>query len=126
MTGPIYIEEAQPGDVLKVRLNRIIPRAYATNFNVPGMFGQFPNVFKDGQVKYLFLDLDSMKTEFLPGIVLPIRPFPGTLAVARKDPGRYSSVPPGEYAGQHGYSRFRNGLDALCSRARAGRAVVDR
>jgi acetamidase/formamidase len=109
LTGPIYIEEAQPGDVLKVRLNRIIPRAYATNFNVPGMFGQFPSVFQDGQVKYLFLDLDSMKTEFLPGIVLPIRPFPGTLAVARKDPGRYSSVPPGEYAGNMDIRDFVTG-----------------
>src|SRR4029077_19573414 len=99
LTGPIYIEDAQPGDVLKVRLNKIIPRAYATNFNVPGMFGQFPTVFQDGQVKYLYLDLDNMTTEFLPGIVLPVRPFPGTLAVARKEPGRYSSVPPGEYAG---------------------------
>ena len=99
LTGPIYIEEAQPGDVLKVRLNKIVPRAYATNFNVPGMFGQFPSVYQDGQVKYLYLDLDSMKSEFLPGIVLPLRPFPGTLGVARKEPGRYSSVPPGEYAG---------------------------
>ena len=50
LTGPIYIEEAQPGDVLKVRINKIVPRAYASNFNVPGMFGQFPNVYKDGQV----------------------------------------------------------------------------
>jgi acetamidase/formamidase len=99
LTGPIYIEEAQPGDVLKVRINRIVPRAYATNFNVPGMFGQFPNVFQDGQVKYMYLDLDNMTTEFLPGIVLPLRPFPGTLGVARKEPGRYSSVPPGEFAG---------------------------
>src|SRR5215813_968267 len=99
LTGPIYIEEAQPGDVLKVRLNRIIPRAYAANFNVPGMFGEFPNVFKDGQVKYLFLDLDSMKTEFLPGIVLPIRPSPGILGVGRKETSSYWSVPPGEYAG---------------------------
>ena len=99
LTGPIYIEEAQPGDVLKVTLNKIVPRAYATNFNVPGMFGQFPTVYQDGQVKYLYLDLDKMQTEFLPGIVLPLRPFPGTLGVARKDPGRYSSVPPGEYAG---------------------------
>jgi acetamidase/formamidase len=99
LTGPIYIEEAQPGDVLKVTLNKIVPRAYATNFNVPGMFGQFPNVYSDGQVKYLYLDLDKMQTEFLPGIVLPLKPFPGTLAVARKEPGRYSSVPPGEFAG---------------------------
>jgi acetamidase/formamidase len=99
LTGPIYIEEAQPGDVLKVTLNKIVPRAYATNFNVPGMFGQFPNVYQDGQVKYLYLDLDTMTAEFLPGIVLPLRPFPGTLGIARKEPGRYSSVPPGEYAG---------------------------
>lgn len=65
LTGPIYIEEAQPGDVLKVQLNKIVPRAYATNFNVPGMFGQFPSVYQDGQVKYMYLDLDNMTTEFL-------------------------------------------------------------
>src|ERR1700726_1892063 len=29
LTGPIYIEEAQPGDVLKVTINKIVPRAYA-------------------------------------------------------------------------------------------------
>ncbi|MFL6819440.1 MAG: acetamidase/formamidase family protein [Bradyrhizobium sp.] len=99
LTGPIYIEGAQPGDVLKVTLNKIVPRAYATNFNVPGMFGQFPTVYADGQVKYVYLDLDKMTAEFLPGVVIPLKPFPGTLAVARKEPGRYSSVPPGEFAG---------------------------
>src|SRR5215210_1996834 len=99
LTGPIYIEGAQPGDVLKVTLNKIVPRAYATNFNVPGLFGQFPTLYADGQVKYLYLDLDKMTTEFLPGVVIPLKPFPGTLAVARKEPGRYSSVPPGEFAG---------------------------
>jgi len=99
LTGPIYIEEAQPGDVLKVTLNKIVPRAYASNFNVPGMFAQFPNIYTDGQVKYLYLDLEKMQTEFLPGVILPLKPFPGTLGVARKEPGRYSSVPPGEFAG---------------------------
>ena len=77
LTGPIYIEEAQPGDVIKVTLNKIVPRAYATNFNVPGMFGQFPTIYQDGQVKYLYLDLENMTTEFLPGIVLPRAPVPG-------------------------------------------------
>jgi acetamidase/formamidase len=109
LTGPIYIEEAQPGDVLKVTLNKIVPRAYATNFNVPGMFGQFPNVYTDGQVKYFYLDLEKMTTEFLPGIVIPLRPFPGTLAVARKEPGRYSSVPPGEFAGNMDIRDFTTG-----------------
>jgi acetamidase/formamidase len=99
LTGPIYIEGAEPGDVLKIRINKIVPRAYGVNFNVPGMFGQFPQQFQDGQVRYMYLDLDKMQTEFIPGVVVPLRPFPGTLGVARAEPGQYSSVPPGRYAG---------------------------
>src|SRR5512139_3932838 len=109
LTGPIFVNGAEPGDTLKVTLNRIVPRAYATNFNVPGMFGQFPGQYPDGQVKYLYLDMDRMETEFLPGIYVPIKPFPGTLGVARAEPGRYSSVPPGEYAGNMDIRDFSEG-----------------
>lgn len=99
LTGPVYIEGAEPGDVLKVRINKIVPRAYGTNFNVPGMFGQFPGKFPEGQVKYFYLDLDRKIAEFAPGIEIPLAPFPGTIGVARAEPGQYSSVPPGPYAG---------------------------
>ena len=99
ITGPIYIEGAEPGDVLKIHINKIVPRSYATNFNVPGMFGEFPKDFPDGQVKYFYLDLDKKQLEFAPGIVVPIRPFPGTTAVARAEPGPYSTVPPGPFGG---------------------------
>jgi acetamidase/formamidase len=109
LTGPIYVNGAEPGDTLKVKLNRIVPRAYATNFNVPGMFGQFPKEYQDGQVKYLYLDWDRKVTEFLPGIVIPLKPFPGTMGVARKEPGQYSSVPPGEFAGNMDIRDFTEG-----------------
>ena len=99
VTGPIFVNGAEPGDTLKVKLNKIVPRAYATNFNVPGMFGQFPKDYADGQVKYVYLDLDKKVAEFLPGVFIPLAPFPGTIGVARTEPGRYSSVPPGTYAG---------------------------
>ena len=99
VTGPIYVNGAEPGDVLKVALNKIVPRAYASNFNVPGMFGQFPQEYQDGQVKYMYLDLERKVAEFLPGVYIPLKPFPGTIGVARKEPGQYSTVPPGEYAG---------------------------
>jgi acetamidase/formamidase len=99
VTGPIYIEGAEAGDLLKVQINKIVPRAYGTNFNVPGMFGQFPKEFQDGQVKYFYLDWDRKVAEFAPGIEIPLRPFPGTLGVAREEPGQYSTVPPGPYAG---------------------------
>jgi acetamidase/formamidase len=109
MTGPIYIEGAEPGDVLKVTINKIVPRSYATNFNVPGMFGEFPSIYQDGQVKYLYLDWDKKVVEFLPGVLIPLKPFPGTTAVARKEPGRYSTVPPGEYAGNMDIRDFSEG-----------------
>jgi hypothetical protein len=47
--------KAEPGDVLKVTINKIVPRAYATNFNVPGC-PPVPKEYQDGQVKQLYLD----------------------------------------------------------------------
>lgn len=99
VTGPIYVNGAEPGDVLKVKINRIVPRSYAVNFNVPGMFGQFPKDYPDGQAKYVYLDWNRKVSEFVPGVLIPLQPFPGILGVARKEPGQYSTVPPGEFAG---------------------------
>ncbi len=101
VTGPIFIEGAQPGDVLKVKINRIVPRTYGTNWNLPGelKLGQFPNLFTQAQAKHFYLDLKRGVTEFLPGIELPVRPFPGILGVARAESGQYSTVPPGPQGG---------------------------
>jgi acetamidase/formamidase len=99
LTGPIAVTGAEPGDVLKIRINKIVARPWGANFNVPGMFGQFPKEFPEGQVKYFYLDWERKIAEFAPGIEIPLRPFPGTLGVARKEPGRYNAVPPGPFAG---------------------------
>lgn len=101
ITGPIFVEGAAPGDTLKIRINRIVPRPYGANWNLPGTLklGQFPDKFPEPQVKYFFLDTKRRTTQFLPGIELPVRPFPGILGVARPDSGRYSTVPPGPWGG---------------------------
>lgn len=99
LTGPIYVNGAEPGDTLKIKIQKIVPRSWGANFNIPGMFGQFPQRFPEGQVKYFYLDLERKIVEFAPGIVIPLRPFPGTLGVARAEPGRYNAVPPGPFAG---------------------------
>ena len=54
ITGPIFIEEAEPGDVLKIHIERIVPRTYGANWNLPGELGlgQFPDRCPDGQVRY--------------------------------------------------------------------------
>ena len=101
ITGPIYIEEAEPGDTLKIRIERIVPRSYGANWNLPGELGlgQFPDHFPAGQVRYFYFDLQRARTQFAPGIQVPLRPFPGVLGVARAEPGRYSTVPPGPFGG---------------------------
>uniref|UniRef100_A0ACD5GVJ5 Acetamidase/formamidase family protein n=1 Tax=Desertifilum tharense IPPAS B-1220 TaxID=1781255 RepID=A0ACD5GVJ5_9CYAN len=101
ITGSIFIEGAQPGDVLKIKINRIVPRSYGTNWNLPGdlNLGQFPNLFPEAQAKHFYLDTRRGVTEFLPGIELPVRPFPGILGVARAESGQYSTVPPGPFGG---------------------------
>lgn len=99
LTGPIYVDGAEPGDVLKVTINKIVPRAYGMNVNYPGFAGLFPKEFPEGQIRLVYLDWDKKVGELLPGVFIPLKPFPGIVAVARAEPGRYSTVPPGRYAG---------------------------
>src|SRR5262249_5495030 len=88
LTGPIYVEGAEPGDVLKVKINKIVPRSYGVNMNYPGFAGQFPKEFPEGKIRYVYLDWDNKVAEFLPGGFVPLRPFPGVLGVARPRAGR--------------------------------------
>lgn len=85
ITGPIFVSGAEPGDTLEVRILRIVPKADAFNFSVPGK--EFPTVgllaseFPEGFVRYYKLDLARMQTQFKPGIMIDLQPFPGTFAV---------------------------------------------
>lgn len=98
VTGPIYVEGAEPGDVLKIHFNKILPRAYASNNTGPGK-GLFPDEFKESYVKYFYLDLKKMQMQFAPGIIVPLGPFPGVIAVAPLKDGKYDSAPPGPFGG---------------------------
>jgi len=85
ITGPIFVSGAEPGDTLEIHILRIVPKADAFNFNLPGK--EFPTVgllageFPEGFVRYYKLDLAKMQTEFKPGIMIDLKPFPGTFAV---------------------------------------------
>jgi acetamidase/formamidase len=85
LTGPIYVEGAEPGDVLEIRILKIVPKKVGTNFNLPGKdfptIGALASQFPEGHVQYFDLDWAKKQTVFKPGIVIPLKPFPGTLAV---------------------------------------------
>ena len=85
MTGPIYVNGAEPGDVLEIRILRIEPKPFAVNFNLPGK--EFPTIgalaseMPEGFIRFFPIDLQKRSVEFKPGITLDLQPFPGTLAV---------------------------------------------
>jgi len=85
VTGPIYVNGAEPGDTMEIRIKKIVPKAFGTNFHLPG--AQFPAVgilapeFPQGFVRYYYLDWEKRQAEFKPGVMIDLQPFPGILAV---------------------------------------------
>lgn len=98
LTGPVYVEGAQPGDVLEVAVLSI---DLSLDYGYNGCSGFLPdNCDKVLPAKIIALDRKKMTAEFLPGIVIPLRPFFGSMGVApAPDAGRVSSNPPGRHAG---------------------------
>jgi amidase len=108
-TGPIYVEGAEPGDTLAVRMENIEPkRDYAVSLYVP-FFGGLTstpltrtlqealpekvyvwNIYEDDGDRYLVND------EI--GVRLPWQPFVGTIAVA-PDLEAISALSPGPFGG---------------------------
>jgi acetamidase/formamidase len=98
LTGPVYVEGAEPGDVLEVKILSIdLPIDYGYN----GCSGYLPENCETGlPSKIITLDRKKMTAEFLPGIVIPLKPFYGSIGVApAPELGRVSSNPPGRHAG---------------------------
>ena len=133
--GPIYVNNAEPGDVLEVRYKRIRPDKWGAVFNNPGSIGTglLAKDFPDGQVKYLNLDMTKMTAEFSPDIHVPLQPFQGTLGVAPPDgffpplrPGVTNSVPPGPHAGNTDLREMGGRLDHVHSGVEAGGAHLHR
>jgi acetamidase/formamidase len=99
LTGPVAIEDAEPGDVLEVQIQKIdIDIPFACNSFGPGR-GFLPNDFPYGRTKVIPLDLAHMIGRFGPGISIPLHPFFGSMGVAPAGGGRLNSGPPWMHAG---------------------------
>ena len=98
LTGPVYVEGAEPGDVLEVKILSI---DLAIDYGYNGCNGFIPaNCDRSVKQRIIALDRKAMTAEFMPGIVIPLKPFFGSMGVApAPEVGRVSSNPPGRHAG---------------------------
>jgi acetamidase/formamidase len=100
LTGPIYVDGAESGDTLEVRVLDIQFRVpYGVNNTGPGK-GVLPNFLKAQSVKFIRLDLKRRVALFAPDIEIPLNPFMGIMAVSPPTSlGMVSSTPPGAWGG---------------------------
>jgi len=98
LTGPIFVEGAEPGDVLEIRIKEIKLRdPYAFNSTGGFLIDQFPAPRK---TRIIPLDREKMIGHFAPGIDLPLRPFFGSIGDAPPESmGKVNSAPPGIHGG---------------------------
>jgi acetamidase/formamidase len=101
LSGPIFVNGAEPGDVLEVRIQEIdLATDYGYNVQRPylgALPAEFPGVFQ----RVIRIDRTAKTAEIAPGVVISVnRPFFGTLGVGPLAAmGRISSGPPGVHTG---------------------------
>ena len=99
LTGPIYVEEAEPGDVLEVRF-KSIDLAIPYGYNAIGQAGFLSDEIFERKMRIVKLDKDKMIGHFSDSIEIPLHPFFGSVGVAPpKSAGRWNSAPPWINAG---------------------------
>ena len=97
LTGPVYVEGAEPGDALEVRILSI---DLAIPYGYNGCQGYLRENCRPNGTRIIPLDRKKMTGDFAPGIVIPLHPFFGSMGVAPPPgSGRVSSTPPGTHAG---------------------------
>lgn len=98
LTGPVYVEGADSGDVLEVR---ILGVDLAIPYGYNGCAGFLrSNCDSTKTTRIIPLDRRRMVAQFAPGMEIPLHPFFGSMGVAPpRDSGRVSSNPPSIHAG---------------------------
>lgn len=99
VNGPVYVEEAEPGDVLEVEVLDIKTAEWGWTGLIPG-FGLLHEEFNEAELKIWKIERSEGAGEPFAwfdegrGIKIPVRPFAGEMGVAPAEKGAFSTIPP--------------------------------
>lgn len=93
LTGPVYVEGAEPGDMLKVKLHKVELGSWGWTAIVPG-FGFLSDEFNEPWLKTFEFDENAQMAAFSDSINIPLKPFPGVMGVAPATDSMLSTIPP--------------------------------
>jgi len=96
LTGPIYVEGAEAGDIVEIAVREVAHRGWGWSSVISGL-GFLKERFRE---PYLFhWHLDGAITRSLTPAVVPLRPFCGVMGVAPAEDGEFRTRPPGTFGG---------------------------
>ncbi len=99
VAGPVYIDGAEPGDILKVTVLSFEPSGWGWTANIPG-FGLLADEFKEPALHVWRYDEQTLTPcAFGSWAKVPLKPFAGTIGLAPAEPGCHSVVPPRRVGG---------------------------
>ncbi len=107
LNGPIYIEDAEPGDMLAVEVLDVKPKGWGWMSVLPGL-GLLPERFPDPYLRIF----DLSNGEYVPfreDILVPFDPFLGTMGVCPAGADGLSVMPPGSHGGNMDLRHLRKG-----------------
>ena len=93
LTGPIYIETAEPGDVLAVTFHELEVMGWAWTAHHPD-FGFLGEEIGESWFRTYRIGEGQTSVSFAPGIEIPIHPFPGVIGVAPVTEELLNTIPP--------------------------------
>jgi acetamidase/formamidase len=98
LTGPVYVEEAEVGDILAVDVLKIELHDYGWQAIVAG-FGFLTDRFPDPKLKVHAIDKVRKTMQFSDKVTIPLMPFAGVMGVAPDTEEMLSTIPPRENGG---------------------------
>jgi acetamidase/formamidase len=93
LTGPVFVEGAEPGDTLAVTLHEIELGDWGFAAIMPG-FGLLADEFTDPYLRTFDFSKNKQEIQFTDKIKIPLNPFPGVMGVAPDTDERLSTIPP--------------------------------
>jgi acetamidase/formamidase len=100
LNGPIYVNGAAMGDTLEIRIRSIDVRLPIAGQSFVPNRGLLPEEFPNAKDRVLWLDLKKKTADYGAGVVVPLKPFWGVIAVAPPaSMGRVPSGPPNVFGG---------------------------
>jgi acetamidase/formamidase len=99
VAGPVHVDGAEPGDILKVTVLSFDPSGWGWTGNIPG-FGLLAEDFKEPALHVWRYDARTLgASAFGTWARVPLKPFAGTIGVAPAESGLHSVVPPRRVGG---------------------------